>query len=98
MYTAVPAPTRNLETGQATAAGPHIPVADAPAGLSADRNGWRPDCGGGPARARVQARLPVRPVPDDTVTHGGIVWSIVSVAEGANGGWWRLQLRRPRPV
>ena len=50
-YTVLPAPVRNLVTGQTTAAGASYAVDMLLAGLSAHGNRWRADCGGGPARA-----------------------------------------------
>ena len=89
---------RNLETGQTTGAGPTVTVE------MLLRSYRRTEIDGvqivaGDMLVRVpKVLLPFLPTTRDTLTHGGIVWSIVSVTEGANGGWWRLQLRRPRPV
>ena len=97
-YTAVPAPIRNLETGQTTAAGTPYVVPMLLRGYRRTEIDGVQIVAGDLLGRVLQVRLPVTPSTRDTVTHGGIVWSIVSVAEGANGGWWRVQLRRPRPV
>lgn len=98
VYNDVPAPLRNLETGQSTAAPTAYTVNML---LRAFR---REEMDGtaivaGDMLARIpKANLAVTPTTRDTVTHDGITWSIVAIADGVNGGWWRLTLRRPRPV
>lgn len=97
-YTRLPAPVRNLETGQTTASATTYAV------FMLVRGYRRHEVDGtavvaGDLLARIpHAELAVVPTTRDTVTYQGIVWSIVAVEEGADGAWWRLTLRRVRPV
>ena len=98
IFTGCPAPTRDLALGQTTGAGTPYPVEML---LRAFRRSEMDESAvvAGDMLARIpKVSLPVQPSTRDTITYDGVVWSIVSIADGANGAWWRLTLRRPRPV
>ena len=98
VFTDVSAPVRNLETGQTTAAGTPFTVDMLLRRFRREEIDGTQIVAGDMLGRLPKANLTATPTTRDTVTHAGIVWSIVAVEEGANGGWWRLHLRRPRPV
>ena len=86
-YTVLPAPVRNLVTGQTTAAGtPYAVDMLLRAYRRTEIDGVQIVAGDRLARL-PETHLPVTPTTRDTVTMDGVVWSIVEVAEGRE---WRL--------
>lgn len=98
VYNDIPPPVRDLETGQTTGAPTPYTVNALLRGVRRDEIDGTTIVAGDLLARISKAELAVTPTTRDTITHNSIVWGIVTVSEGANGGWWRLQMRRPRAV
>ena len=96
-YTSLPAPTRDLETGQVTGVGTSVQVSMLIRGYhSSEMDGVAITSRDLLARIPV-AELSMIPTTRDVVLWNGEKWSVLAVKKAANGGLWSLQLRRPGP-